>query len=424
MFSIYSRKMDAARLYILLRAASSLFFSLVFTVSMIYQVQTVGLSPLQLVLVGTTLEIAAFMFEVPTGVVADVYSRRLSVVIGFSLIGLGFIVEGSVPVFGAVLLAQVLWGLGYTFTSGATEAWITDEVGQENVGPIFLRASQIGSLAGIVGTLIAALLGAVLINLPMIVGGLLFICMSIFFILVMPETGFKRASEEERSTWGHMTGTFRSGVRQIRGRPVLMAILGIGLFFGLYSEGYDRLTTAHLLQSFTLPDFGGLQPVIWLSGLGMIGQLLTAIATRVVSSRLDTRSGRALARASLYCSGLLITALLGFALSGSFYLTVVCWWGVSILRDLIGPIKDTWVNQNVDSSVRATVISMNSQVDALGQIVGGPPVGLIGGAFGIRAALVASGLILSPVLYLYSRFLRQDRLASVPTVALDESGTA
>jgi hypothetical protein len=72
--------------------------------------------------VGTTLEGCIFLFEVPTGVVADVYSRRLSIIIGFFLIGAGFIVEGSFPVFGAVLLSQVFWGIGYTFTSGATES--------------------------------------------------------------------------------------------------------------------------------------------------------------------------------------------------------------------------------------------------------------------------------------------------------------
>ena len=62
--------------------AGALFSTMVFTVSGIYAVQEVGLNPLQLVLVGTALEASAFLFEVPTGVVADVYSRRLSVMSG------------------------------------------------------------------------------------------------------------------------------------------------------------------------------------------------------------------------------------------------------------------------------------------------------------------------------------------------------
>src|SRR5689334_8586689 len=129
-----SHKMDAYRLYLLMSGATALFFTLVFSVNMVYQVQNVGLSPLQLVLVGTTLEVSCFLFEIPTGIVADVYSRRLSIIIGFVLIGAGFIVEGSIPTFAAMLVSQVLWGIGYTFTSGANQAWITDEIGEENVG--------------------------------------------------------------------------------------------------------------------------------------------------------------------------------------------------------------------------------------------------------------------------------------------------
>jgi DHA3 family tetracycline resistance protein-like MFS transporter len=52
-----------------------------------------------LVLVGTVLEPSVFIFEIPTGIVADVYSRRLSIIIGQVLIGLGFMVEGLFPVF-------------------------------------------------------------------------------------------------------------------------------------------------------------------------------------------------------------------------------------------------------------------------------------------------------------------------------------
>lgn len=76
----------------------------------------------QLILVGTTLETACFIFEIPTGIVADVYSRKLSIVIGVVLAGLGFISEGSISSSIFVLVAQILWGLGLTFISGSLEA--------------------------------------------------------------------------------------------------------------------------------------------------------------------------------------------------------------------------------------------------------------------------------------------------------------
>ncbi len=98
---------------------------------------------------GTVLEATVFLFEIPTGLVADVKSRRLSIVVGYALIGLGFIVEGSFPVFAAVALAQVIWGIGYTFTSGATQAWVADEIGEERAGDAYLRGSQAGQVGAL-----------------------------------------------------------------------------------------------------------------------------------------------------------------------------------------------------------------------------------------------------------------------------------
>ena len=112
----------------------------------------------------------------------------------------------------------------------------------------------------------------------------------------------------------------------------------------------------------------------------------------------------------------MIASLIGFALAGNFVMAVVLNIGIGTIRTLLMPINSTWVNQHIDSSVRATVISMTSQVDALGQIVGGPPVGYIGERLGIRAALLTSGLILSPVLYLYARIIRADNRAAVVAV--------
>ena len=118
------KKPRAYSVYLLFRFCFSLLFSMATVLSMVYHLKVVGLNSLQLVLVGTVLETACFVFEVPTGVVADLYSRRRSVLIGVFLYGAGFLMEGSLPWFGTVLLAQVVWGCGDTFITGALEAWI------------------------------------------------------------------------------------------------------------------------------------------------------------------------------------------------------------------------------------------------------------------------------------------------------------
>src|SRR5690554_4277442 len=123
---------------------SALFFAIFATVSSVYRIQDAGLNPFQLLLVGTALEAAVFLFEIPTGVVADVYSRRTSIIIGMGLIGAGFMLEGAFPVLATILLAQVVWGIGYTFTSGAEQAWIADELGEAGIGRVYMRGAQFG----------------------------------------------------------------------------------------------------------------------------------------------------------------------------------------------------------------------------------------------------------------------------------------
>src|SRR5574339_927772 len=153
-------KLNARTVYLFIEFGASMLFAMMFTVTSLYEATVAGLTPVQLILVGTTLEISAFLFEVPTGIVADVYSRRLSIIIGYLLMGIGFLVEASFPAFIPILLAQVIWGLGYTFTSGATQAWITDEVGEEAANKLFLRATRVGLFASLLGMGAATLVGA------------------------------------------------------------------------------------------------------------------------------------------------------------------------------------------------------------------------------------------------------------------------
>src|SRR5205814_9538745 len=115
-------RLSAYRAYLILEGGIGFAFSLIVTVNLVWQAQAAALNPLELVLVGTVLEATALVSEVPTGIVADVYSRRLSIIIGVVLMGSGFLIEGMFPRFDAILLAQVVWGLGATFLSGATQA--------------------------------------------------------------------------------------------------------------------------------------------------------------------------------------------------------------------------------------------------------------------------------------------------------------
>ena len=244
------------------------FFSrMVFTVNMVYQVLTVGLNPLQLVLVGTALEVSVMLFEVPTGVVADVYSRRLSVIIGTFVMGIGFVIQGLFPVFEAIVLAQIVWGLGWTFISGAKDAWIADEINDDDrLAKVYLRGTQLSYIGSLIAIGISVALATIHIQIPLVLGGIGFGIIGAFLIVIMPEDGFKPVASAEESGFENMKETLRTAARLVKGRPVLITIMLITLFYGLFSEGFDRLWTKHILDRFTLP--GEFDSIIW---FGIIG---------------------------------------------------------------------------------------------------------------------------------------------------------
>ena len=397
-------KVSPTKVYLFIEFAGSLCFSLMFVVTSLYEATVAGLTPVQLILVGTTLELSAFLFEVPTGIVADVYSRRLSIIIGYLLMGVGFLVEGLFPFFGTILLAQVIWGLGYTFTSGARQAWISDEIGEDPANKLFLRARQLGLIASLVGMGLSALVGANQVALPIQAGAIGLILIGITLVIIMPETGFHPTPREDRNTWQHMWHTFNQGLQAVRAKPRLMSIVGVGLFYGIYSEGFDRLWVKHLLDTFELPILFGSNQVAFFAGLRVVGTVLTIFAVRFVAKRVDTTSPIAIGRAMLIVTGLISTSLIGFALSPLFLLSLGLYLSTNVLRHIAEPLQTAWVNQKLDSKVRATIHSMFGQVDAIGQVLGGPIVAAIAAAAGSAViSLLTSGLLLTPAMFFVGR---------------------
>lgn len=151
--------MDARRAYHLFEGGTALLHALAFTLMLVFQVQVVGLTPFQLVIIGTAMEVTLLLFEIPTGAVADLYSRRRSVLIGTAIIAVSFLPQGGWPSLWPTLAGQVIWGFGYTFVSGAAQAWITDEIGEDHVQPVFTRATQVVLACTVAGTVLAGLIG-------------------------------------------------------------------------------------------------------------------------------------------------------------------------------------------------------------------------------------------------------------------------
>jgi hypothetical protein len=127
--------------------ATSLFVAMTYTVELIYQARTVGLTPFQLVLAGSVNQGVSFLAQAPTGALADLYSRRWAIVVGLLLIGTGFLIEGLIPAFGAVLVAQSLWGWAHRscpvpMRPGSQTNWALSKPGRSICAPLRLAGWQ------------------------------------------------------------------------------------------------------------------------------------------------------------------------------------------------------------------------------------------------------------------------------------------
>ncbi len=207
-------------------------------------------------------------------------------------------------------------------------------------------------------------------------------------------------------------------MKAVRIRPRLLTILGVGFFYGLYSEGFDRLWVKHLLDNFEIPVIFGNNQIAFFAILRIAAAVLTIFAIRFVEKKVDSGNSLAIGRIMLLVTGLIVIAMTGFALSPLLSLTLGLYLTIDILRSLRDPLNTAWVNQKLDPQTRATIHSMTGQVDAVGQMAGGPSVALVAKSLSVAAAIATSALLLAPAMFLVNRANSQpEKEAS----AVDES---
>ena len=405
-------KLSAYKTYLLFSAITAMCFSLVATVMIVYHIEIVHLNPLQLMLVGTTLELACFIFEIPTGIVADVYSRKLSIVIGVVLTGVGFILEGSISSFIFVLVAQIVWGLGSTFISGSLEAWIAEEEKNKDLDEIYIKGAQAGQIGAFIGIVLSTVIANFSVRLPIIVSGVLFIILALFLWLYMPENNFKPSVPGDLNTFKKMVYTFKSGLKFVKSKSIIMILLAVTLFYGLSSEGYDRLSNAHFLQDTTLPKLGNLSSVTWFGIFGILGMILSFIVMHFMAKNLKNEDNRKNGKLLLCINILYISSMLIFALTRNFSLMLIAYLATNTFRIINEPIFSAWLNGHIDDNSRATVLSINGQMNSLGQILGGPIIGIIATNISVSIGIVCTSLLVAPVLVLYIISMIMDKKIS------------
>ena len=365
-------------------------------VTSVYLVVDADLSPSQLVLIGVAQGVIALTFEVPAGVVADTISRKSSLVVSHVLMGSAMIATGLVTDFRLLVATQMLWGLSWTFASGADVAWITDELDQPARISVVLmrsgRAQLTGAAAGLVGI---GILGSLTQrSTAMVLAGAAMLLLGLYVVFRFREERFVPASTRR---WSASWSIFVRGSALVRrSRAILLMFAATFLVNGAW-VGFGRLQPRRLVD-LGLPS----DPVVWFTALGVLTLLVGAAALRVVERQIE-EAGTALRGYVIACVAGVVGAV-GLAgapeeVSGSAAVLVVAGIALPLTRTL----ATIWVNRQTSGDVRATVHSFLAQAEYAGEIACGLAIAVVAQLAGLSSALVTCAALFAITTVLVQR---------------------
>ncbi len=340
----------------------------------VFWIVELGLGPLELVLMGVALEVSVLLGETPTGVVADLISRRRSVLIAQYLMGFGFVWSVISTDYWVILPAQVVFGIGWTFRSGADTAWVTDELkGSDEYSDnlldrLLISRHRFGLGVGVVSILTTMTVGGFVSVRWAAAGlGVVHIAVGEWCRRVMVEEHFVAGRHRSQGFFD----TLRSGIGAVAGQHRLRVLVLVILTLDMGSEVFDRLGTKHFLDSAERGDRSLL--VLGLLFLALVGAglVVNTLTGKVLSG------GFGVARMAVV---LLLVAAVGGLIVSMTHLVAVIAVGYMLqdsTREALWPVLEGWANRDAPTEVRATVHSLMGQTTAFGELVGGLALGSV-----------------------------------------------
>ena len=356
-----------------------------------YLVVVAELSAPELVLVGTGQAITVLLAEVPAGVFADTVSRKWSLVLAHAITGTGMVLAGLATGFPVLVGSQALAGLGWAFSSGADVAWVTDELDRPDVIDRVLAARARWDVLGAAAGLFAfgALAWLTDLGTSVVVSGVAMAGLGGLVAVRFPERRFTPAPAGRR--WRDAMSTLRGGVSLARRDREILLVLAAWFLVNGSGEGYGRLVEQRLLD---LGFAGTADPIVWFAALGLAVLAVDAVVLRAVEARI---SGAGVARRT-YIGGCALGAvgLVVFANAPDGRYAVAAVFLVSGAAHpgaVVRAVAEIWVNRRTTSDVRATVHSLLSQSEHVGEVLCGLLLAALAQA-SATTSLMAAALLL------------------------------
>lgn len=378
------------RTYLLLTLLNTLASSFIWGINTLFLLSA-GLSNTEAFLVNAFYTAGQFLFEVPTGVVADTRGRRASYLLGTTTLLLStllyiFMWQTQAPLWGWAI-ASVLLGLGFTFFSGATEAWLVDALNFTGYdGPletVFARAQVVSGIAMLLGTVAGGFVAQqTTLAIPYFIrAGLLGITLIVAFRF-MHDLGFvrrplQRVSEEVRSL---LRDSMRTGFGNPNLRWLILSsffITGVS-FYGFYA-----------MQPYLLELYGdesafgiaGLAAAVF-AGAQIVGGSVVPLFQKLFHRRTT---------AILVTTTVASIAIALVSVGRSFWLVGAAFVLWAFAFSLTSPIRQAFMNGCIPSSQRATVLSLDALVGSAGGAVTQPILGRVADISGYGPSFLVAG---------------------------------
>ncbi|MDH4102391.1 MAG: MFS transporter [Thermoleophilia bacterium] len=362
-----------------------------------------GLSFFEVFVANAAFSAGMVVFEVPTGVVADTLGRRVSFLLSVSVLAITTLLYVALAQIGAGVVAfafvSVGMGLGFTFYSGATEAWLVDALAVTGyrgiLDRVFARGQQITGGAMLVGAIGGGLLGQIDLAIPYLVRAVLLVAVFVVAFVVMHDLGFAPRRVAAAGLPGEIARNAKAGVQFGWGqRPLRLLMLASLVQVGFFTWGFYA-SQPYLLE---LLD----SDAVWIAGLVAAGIALSTIVgnqvVNIASRHVGRRTTLLLGAAALQTCA---AVALGFA--GSFWVALPALLLVTASIGVTSPVRSAYLHQVVPTEQRATVVSFDSMVSNAGGFGGQVGLGALGEARSIGAAFVAGGFATAAALPLLAR---------------------
>ena len=380
------------RVYLILLLGNTLAASFIWGINTLFLLDA-GLSNFEAFAANAFFTAGMVVFEIPTGVVADTVGRKASYLLGTITLaattGLYWLLWVWSAPFVWWAVASVLLGLGFTFFSGAVEAWLVDALTSTgytgSLEAVFGRGLGVTGVAMFVGSVLGGVVAqATDLGVPFVLRAVILVIMFVFAAVVMRDMGFTpdRSLGPLKATRHVLSESVEHGLRKRSVRYVILSApfaSGVGIY------------AFYALQPYLLELYG--DPSAYsIAGLAAAVLSLAQVAGGVLAPRLRGMFAKRTTTV-IGASLISIATLILLGLNSVFWLAIILLvvWG--FVFAVAGPVRQAYLNDMIPSKQRATVLSFDSLFGSLGGVFVQPALGRAADLGGYGTSLVIGGVV-------------------------------